>query len=132
MLSMRVLIAASALVLCVAGMTTARGADLPFDGNAHFSTGAYLTGQRSGTITVYDSQPGIVVRAYWQSPWRNRHYYPRTGERPEVGRDEDLSAPREHYVPAATFYRSWSTMSLDLPVPPPIKAPVGKIPGPLK
>lgn len=130
MLSMRVLIAVIALVPCVAG--AARAADLPFDGGAQYSTGAYLAGQRSGQITVYDAQPGVVVRAYWQSPWRNRHYYPRTGERPEVGRDEDLSVPREHYVPAATFYRSWSTMSLDMPVPPPIKAPAAKIPGPLK
>jgi hypothetical protein len=130
MLSMRVLIAASALVLCVAGMTAARAADLPFD-SAQTSR-SYAIGQRSGPIIVYDYRPGVVVRAYWQSPWRNRHYYPRTGERPGVGRAEDLSAPREHYVPAATFYRAWSTMSLDTPVPPPIKAPVAKIPGPLK
>lgn len=131
MLSMRVLIAASALVLCVAGMTAARAADLPLDGGARYSTGGYWAGQRSGTITVYDSQPGVVVRAYWQSPWRSRHYYPRTGKRPKIGRAENLSAPRQHYRMAESYYRAWSTNAL---FPPPVAAPVpvSKISGPLK
>jgi hypothetical protein len=128
---MRVLIAAIVIVLGIAGISAAQAADLPFDGGSQTSR-PYAIGQRSGPIVVYDYQPGVVVRAYWQSPWRNRHYYPRTGEKPEVGRDEDLSAPYERYVPATTFYRSWSTMSLDTPVPPAIKAPIAKIAGPSK
>jgi hypothetical protein len=128
---MRVLIAAIAIVFSVAGVSAAVAADLPFDGGSQ-TLGSYAIGQRSGPIVIYDYQPGVVVRAYWQSPWRNRHYYPRTGEKPEVGRDEDLSAPYERYVPAPAFYRSWSTMSLDAAVPRPIKAPIDKIPGPSK
>ncbi len=92
-------------------------------------------GQRTGQLVVYDYQPGVVARAYWQAPWRHRHYFPRTGEKPEIGRDEDLSAPSGPYKPAKTFKRYWSTTSnfdLELPL---IRAPrmePSQIPGPLK
>ena len=127
MLSMRVLIAAFAFVLCVAGVTAARAADMRFGGYAQSTP----IGQRSGSILIYDSQPGVVERAYWHAPWRNRHYFPRTGKRPGIGRAENLNAPRMHYQMAESYYRAWSTNAL---FPPPIAAPapVNKIPGPLK
>lgn len=128
---MRILIAAFSLAFSVAGVTAGRAADLPFDGGAQYSTGSYSAGQRSGSILIYDSQPGVVVRAYWQEPWRSRHYFPRTGKRPGIDRAENLSAPRIHYQMAESYYRAWSTNAL---FPPPIAAPapVNKIPGPLK
>jgi hypothetical protein len=109
---------AAILVLLSVGFTAARAADVSFDG-----TRSYAIGERAGPIVIYDYQPGVVVRAYWQSPWRNRHYFPRTGKRPKVGRAENLSAPRVHYVPAQTFRRSWSTLSLE-PEPVVIQAPL--------
>jgi hypothetical protein len=120
-------IAAIAIGLSVAG--AARAADLRLDGGAQYS--GYTSGQRSGSILVYDSQPGVVVRAYWQSPWRNRHYFPRTGKRPRIGRAENLSAPRPHYQMAESYHRAWSTNAL---FPPPVAAPVpvSKTSGPLK
>ena len=30
-------------------------------------------------VWFYDDQPGVVVRAYWEAPWRYRHYFPATG-----------------------------------------------------
>jgi hypothetical protein len=67
--------------------------------------------RRSHPIVVYDYEPGVHVRAYWTAPWRNRRYFPTTGEKPELGRDEDLTAPRDISEPAQNFYRSWSTSS---------------------
>lgn len=67
-------------------------------------------GVRVAPLVIYDYQPGIVVRAYWRAPWRHRHYYPTTGEKPEVGREEDL-APGTAPEPAESFQRSWSTSS---------------------
>ena len=118
----------------VAGFALAGAAyagDLPLAGGAHYSAYGYASGQRAGPIVVYDNQPGIVVRAYWQSPWRNRHYFPRTGKRPKMGRAENLSAPRHHYPMAESYHRAWSTNAL---FPPPVAAPipVSKISGPLK
>ena len=104
-----------------AGLGAARAADLPLDGSAQYSTYGDVSGERSGSILVYDSQPGVVVRAYWQAPWRNRHYFPRTGKRPRIGRAENLSAPRPHYQMAESYYRAWSTNAL---FPPPVAAPV--------
>lgn len=109
----------------------ARAADLPLDGGAQYSTYGDVSGERSGSILIYDSQPGVVVRAYWQRPWRNHHYFPHTGKRPRIGRAENLSAPRPHYQMAESYYRAWSTNAL---FPPPVVAPVpvSKTSGPLK
>jgi len=97
-------------------------------------------GVRIAPLVIYDYQPGVVVRAYWLAPWRQRHYYPTTGERPDVGREEDLTngagSPPE---PAESFQRSWSTSSAFLPEqvrrrPAPDDAPPAepKFPAPLK
>jgi hypothetical protein len=132
MLAMRILLAA---IVVSVGVTTACAADLPVDSSSKYSTYAPAIGERIGQIVIYDYQPGVVVRAYWQSPWRSRHYFPRTGEKPEVGRDEDLSAPSKRSRPAETFTRSWSTISLWPPERPRIRAPrtePSQIPGALK
>ena len=131
MLAMRILFAAIVISVSV---TAARAADLPIDSSSMYSTYAPALGQRVAPLVIYDYQPGVVVRAYWQAPWRHRHYYPRTGERPEIGRDEDLSAPYEPYKPAKTFKRYWSTTSLLTP-PPRVRArhtEPSQIPSPLK
>lgn len=111
---------AAVLIVASVCIPAARAADVPFD--AVQTPRSYVIGERAGPIVIYDYQPGVVVRAYWQSPWRNRHYYPRTGKRPKVGRAENLSGARVHYPPAQTFRRSWSTLSLE-PEPVVIQAP---------
>jgi hypothetical protein len=132
MLAMRILFAA---IVVSAGVTTACAADLPVDSSMQHSTYSSTMGQRAGQLVVYDYQPGVVVRPYWEEPWRHRHYFPHTGEMPEVGRDEDLSAPRGHYKPAKTFKRHWSTSSnfaseySHIPAP---RMEPSQIPGPLK
>lgn len=117
---------AAILIVSSVGVTAARAADVSLDGAR-----SYASGVRAGPIVIYDYQPGVVVRAYWQSPWRDRHYYPRTGKRPKIGRAENLSAPRPHYQMAESYYRAWSTNAL---FPPPVAAPVpvSKTSGPLK
>jgi hypothetical protein len=132
MLAMRILLAA---IVVSVGATTACAADLPVDSSTRYSTYSSAIGQRSGQLVIYDYQPGVIVRAYWQTPWRNRRYFTRTGEKPEIGRDEDLSAPRERLQPAETFTRYWSTISLSPPARPRISAPrtePSQIPSPLK
>jgi hypothetical protein len=107
-LAMRIVIAA---IVLSAGVTLARAADLPVQSESSYSSYTTGIGQRSGQIAFYDYEPGVVVRAYWSAPWRHHHYFPRTGEMPQIGRDEDLSAPSYHYRPAQTFKRSWSNAS---------------------
>ena len=103
---MRVLFALALIALGLSALGLA-GVTAASAGNAR---GYSVIGGRAAPLVIYDYQPGVVVRAYWLAPWRHRHYYPTTGEKPEVGRDEDLStgasgAPE----PAETFQRSWST-----------------------
>lgn len=96
------------------GLATAFAADIP-DGDYGYG------GVTAGQIVVWDSQPGIVTRAYWLAPWRNRHYFPSNGEMPEVGRDEDLSK-RSTPNHAQGYRRSWSASSANpgMPLNPPI------------
>jgi hypothetical protein len=132
MLAMRILIAAIIVSFSIA---VARAADLPIDSPGGYSTYAPALGERVAPLVIYDYQPGVVVRAYWQAPWRHRHYYPRTGEKPEIGRDEDLSAPYESYEPAKTFKRYWSNASHFPSVRPIVsrtRAEPSQIPVPLK
>src|SRR5476651_1185527 len=90
MFEMRALAAAILLALGIAGVNAA---DLPTEQGECYSTRSIGLGDRTGVQVVYDFEPGINVRPYWLAPWRHRHYYPATGEKPEIGRDEDLSAP---------------------------------------
>ena len=93
----------------VAALLTAGGtvwsADLP----RPYATRHAAFGVRTGAIVVYDYEPGVSVRAYWIAPWRNRRYFPTTGEMPEIGRDEDLADRGDMPQPAEAFERSWST-----------------------
>jgi hypothetical protein len=97
---MRALVAALMLALGIAGV---RASDLPTENAMNYSVGS-----RAGMRVVYDFEPGVNVRAYWLAPWRHRHYFPRTGNKPKIGRYEDLSAPRHPLKPAQTFRRQWS------------------------
>lgn len=101
---MRTLTAVALLAFATA--MPARAADFGGDASDYV-----VYGQRAGQIYVYDYEPGVRVRAYWASPWRNRRYFPTTGTIPEFGRDEDIDAPRGRYKPAENFYREWRTSS---------------------
>jgi hypothetical protein len=104
MVRMRVLLAIAMLGFGIAAGSAARAADIPTG-----STGTYFEhGQRSEMLWLYDDQPGVVVRAYWDAPWRYHHYFPATGVRPHIGRYENLSAVSPPMKPAKTFRRSWS------------------------
>jgi len=127
---MRVLLAA---IIVSVGVTTASAADLrlgsPVDGAIYSAA----VGERSGTVWVYDVQPGVVVRAYWQQPWRNHHYYPFTGHRPKIGRAENLAAPRHISAAPESFRRYWSAESDMTPQQLTVIAPsAAPISGPLK
>lgn len=108
---MRVVHAIVLTALCIAGVRAASAADLPVGRSAYYSAGGFAEGQRVAPLVVYSYEPGVVVRAYWRAPWRNHHYFPQTGEKPDIGRDEDLSAPSEPSQPPATFKRYWSNAS---------------------
>lgn len=122
---MRALFAAVIITLGLAAATPARAADLVEPGPAgeieagqmHYAGGSF-DGVRAGEVLIYDDQPGVIRRAWWLAPWRHRHYFPARGERPVLGRLEDLSA-RSEVHPAKTFYRSWSNVALFVPPPPP-------------
>ena len=96
---MRVLFAVAAIVLGTAG---ASAADL------NTGRGYSAIGYRSAPLVIYDNQPGVTMRAYWQAPWGHRHYFPATGKRPRIGRHENLAAVSRPSKPAQTFRRSWS------------------------
>ena len=128
---MRVLFAVALIVFAIAGCNAASAADIPTERDWTYSTRSAGLGQRTAPLVVYDYYPGVVVRAYWLAPWRHRHYYPATGEKPEIGRDEDLSAPSNASEPPEPFYRSWSTTSA-FPPERLRRAPPPQIPGPLK
>lgn len=99
---MRVLLAIALLGFGIGG--AARAADLP----AGYPGTYYEHGQRSEMVWFYDDQPGVVVRAYWEAPWRYHHYFPITGIRPRLGRSENPSAVSRPQKPAQTYRRSWS------------------------
>jgi hypothetical protein len=120
---MRVLNAIVLTALCIAGASAASAADLPVGRSAYYSPGGFVEGQRISPLVVYSSEPGVVVRAYWRTPWHNHHYFPWTGRKPQIGRDEDLSAPSDPSEPPATFKRSWSNASAYQPASPRRRAP---------
>ena len=98
------------LMLSAAAARPAAAADL---GSPNEHLRMTVTGKRAGSIVIYDHHPGMTVRAYWRSPWRNRHYYPVTGQQPLQGRDEVIpGADREMPEPAERFFRMWSTSSV--------------------
>jgi hypothetical protein len=104
---------AFAVVFAISGAIAAHAADASSDRNAD-SHGSYSDyGGRMEPLVIWDNQPGVIVRSYWYPPWANRHYFPKTGRRPKVGRVEHISA---HRVPRAEeYFRFWSASSVFLP-----------------
>jgi hypothetical protein len=96
---MRVLLAVAVIAFGIAG---ASAADLGME------RGYSAIDYRSAPLVIYDNQPGVAMRAYWQAPWGHRHYFPATGKRPRIGRHENLAAVGRPSKPAQTFRRSWS------------------------
>jgi hypothetical protein len=121
---MRIFGLAIALGLGLAGMAGARAADLPlrpapdYNGGLHY----HPIGRHAAPLVVWDYEPGIVVRAWWLPPWRHRHYYPATGERPRIGRRESWRLRGEAPEPAESFYRTWTTTSAFVP-----ERPIGPV-----
>jgi hypothetical protein len=99
---------AGAVLLGAASVAAANAADFTggrggYDGYSSFAV-------RMEPVIVYDFEPGVIVRSYWFPPLDNRHYFPRTGRRPRVGRLEHWPARRA--VKPETYYRYWSVSSV--------------------
>ena len=69
------------------------------------------TATMAARIVIWDAEPGVVLRTWWAPPWRNRHYFPSSGEKPEIGRDEDLSPAQRARSRRRNYRRSWSSSS---------------------
>ena len=93
--------------------TTVIAADLSKGGDAG-STYYDAYAGRMEPIVIYDDQPGVIGRSYWYAPWANRHYFPKTGKRPRVGRLEHITARGP--ARAEEYFRFWSASSFDLPL----------------
>lgn len=89
-------------------VTTVIAADLSHGGDA--GAGYYSAyGARIEPIVIYDDQPGVIGRSYWYAPWANRHYFPKTGKRPKIGRLEHITArPASR---AEDYFRRWTASS---------------------
>lgn len=109
--------AIAAIAVWAASSTVASAADV-YGGGPAGGYGPYAYSPRIEPLIVYDYQPGVIVRSYWWAPWQNRHYFPKTGKRPKVGRLERVTARKGS--PPQDFYRSWSVSSVFAPgLPPP-------------
>ena len=97
--------AIAAIAVWAASSAVANAADVSAGGPVT-GYGPYAYSPRIEPLIVYDYQPGVIVRSYWWSPWQNRHYFPKTGKRPKVGRLERVTARKSS--PPQDFYRSWS------------------------
>jgi hypothetical protein len=113
---MRAWFALTLFIVGFASHSAASAADY-VGGRAMHASSYSASGVRAPQVLVYDNQPGVYVRAYWSTPWQNRHYYPFTGKKPKVGRLENLNAVRAAPKPAESYYREWSTLSLYPPEP---------------
>jgi len=87
------------------GIAAATAADLPAEREHNVFTHHVPYGQRVGPIVIYDFEPGVVVRAYWLSPWRHRHYFPFGAQQDTDAAPGDDGPPQ----PAENFERYWST-----------------------
>jgi len=118
-----ILAAAAASFVGVTSMTATNAADLS-NGQSPGGYGYAAYGARMEPVIIYDDQPGVIVRSYWDTPWDNRHYFPRTGRKPRVGRLEHISAhPRVSR--AQSYFRYWSASSVFIN-----EIPGGPVPGP--
>ena len=121
------IVIAASLAGLVAGVASARAADLELRSSGDGGC-CYVGYGGVAPVVIIDDQPGVVTRAWWLPPWRNRHYYPRGGAKLKTGRRhhaERSVRPR----PAQSYARYWTNPPvylLDLPpqlrrefVPPP-------------
>ena len=108
-----------AIIATFASAIAASGADAPLRASAGSANYSSYGGMEP--VIVYDFEPGVIVRTYWEPPWGNRHYFPRTGKRPKVGRLEHM--PPHRAVKNPTYYRNWSVSSFFLPGVPEETAP---------
>jgi len=104
-----------AIIAIVASAATATAADVP-GGLGAGNYGNYPAYGGMEPVIVYDFEPGVIVRTYWEPPWGNRHYFPRTGRRPKLGRLEHM--PPRRVLRNESYYRYWSASSFFLPEPP--------------
>ncbi len=113
---MRALGAIGGFVAGLGVLTSALAADLAVEQGGY---GGY--GYDGGQIVIWDAEPGVVLRTWWAPPWRDRHYFPSSGEKPDIGRDEDLSQ-RSTPQAAQSYRRSWSASSANpgMPLTPPM------------
>ena len=122
--------AIAAIAIWAAASAAANAADGPPGGPAVGYYGTYAPyGVRIEPLIVYDYEPGVIVRSYWLPPWQGRHYFPRTGKRPKVGRHEHKMPARKSM--AEDYFRSWSVSSVfapDLPPPPMLPYAIGQAP----
>jgi hypothetical protein len=101
------------VIVALACATTSNAADVshgPVVGGYGTSP---VYGSRMEPVIVYDYEPGVIVRSYWEPPWRNHHYFPHTGRRPKVGRLERLTPRR--VSKSEEYFRYWSASSFFLP-----------------
>lgn len=110
------------IAVSIAGLLAvpARAADLP----AVYWGDAPVYGYPAAPVVIYDDNPGVTMRAYWEDPWAGRRYFPATGIRPRYGRHERLSLRRVRLPQAENFYRSWSTSSAFVPDRPGARLPL--------
>ncbi|HET9718296.1 MAG TPA: hypothetical protein VFP60_19165 [Pseudolabrys sp.] len=105
---------ALAIIFYVTAASAASTADI---GGGFSGIGVYSPyAARIEPIVIFDYEPGVIVRSYWDVPWQNRHYFPSTGRRPKVGRLERI--PAKPAPRAEDYYRFWSASSVFLPASP--------------
>jgi|SRR3974390_349828 len=118
-----------ALVFIFAGALAANAADL--SGGQNVSASGYSSyAFRAEPVIIYDYQPGVIVRSYWDVPWNNRHYFPMTGHRPKSGRLEHF--PKRRVSKAEDYFRVWATSSRFHIAPPPEFFPMPPATGPAR
>jgi hypothetical protein len=99
---MRALAAVAILAFGVVGVTGAGAADLRVGhGGLGYDYSYEVFGRRAAPVIIYDYEPGVVVRAYWLPPWRNRHYFP-------FGRDRIVRHAASRPTRARSYRRYWS------------------------
>ena len=115
---------AAAILAVLASATAASAADVSVGPGAG-GPGYVDYGLRTEPVIVYDFEPGVIVRTYWEPPYRNHHYFPTTGRKPRVGRLEHVSARRPSR--SEDYVRYWSASSIFGPVLAPGTAGMGPL-----
>ena len=68
--------------------------------------GTMIFAARSHAANAVDD-PSIIARKYRSPQPPLQHYYPTTGVKPKIGRDEDLLAPSSPPEPEKTYRRQY-------------------------